>query len=401
MKRIAILGSTGSIGVNALDVVRRLNRTGERFRVVALSAHSNLALLQNQVKEFRPRWAVVGDPDSAILLGRWAKRLRIKLSVQVGVEGLVRAASAPTVDLVLSAVVGAVGLQPLLAALRAGKDVALANKEALIVAGDIVMATARRHGARIIPVDSEHSAMFQCLSGRLSSTAGVRRLILTASGGAFYRRSGSLSSVGVQEALNHPTWKMGRKITIDCATLTNKGLEAIEAHHLFGVPMEKIQIVIHPQSIVHSLVEFEDGSMLAQLSHPDMRLPIQYALTFPERRPGPVRPLELEEIQKLEFFTPDFRRFPSLSLALEAGRRGGAWPAVFNGANEVAVKSFLDGRIPFTGIPKLCQRVMDRFKGPKGKAGLSTILKADGWAREAAHVLLGSGKKESFLKERI
>lgn len=393
MKKLAILGSTGSIGVNALDVVRRLNRAGGRYRVLALSAHSNLALLQNQVKEFRPRWAVVGDEDSAKVLARWAKSRRIKIDVQAGVEGLVRAASAPPVDLVLSAVVGAVGLQPLLAALRAGKAVALANKEALIVAGEIVMDAARRYGGRIIPVDSEHSAMFQCLSGRTSPGRGIRRLILTASGGAFYRRQGSLSSVGVEEALHHPTWKMGRKITIDCATLTNKGLEAIEAHHLFGVPLEKIQIVIHPQSIVHSLVEFEDGSMLAQLSHPDMRLPIQYALTYPERRPGPVRPLELEEIRKLEFFPPDFRRFPSLSLALEAGRRGGAWPAVFNGANEVAVKAFLDGRIPFTGIPKLCRRVMDRFNGPRGKAGLSAILEADGWARREAGAFVPLGQK--------
>lgn len=393
MKKLAILGSTGSIGVNALDVVRRLKREGGAFRVVSLSAHSNLALLQQQVGEFRPRLAVVGDDASAEALTRWARGRKIKLNVRVGVEGLVRAASAPGVDLVLSAVVGAVGLKPLLAALRAGKDVALANKEALIVAGEIVMATARRYGGRIIPVDSEHSAMFQCLSGRTSPGHGIRRLILTASGGAFYRRKGSLSTVGVDEALKHPTWKMGKKITIDCATLTNKGLEAIEAHHLFGVPLEKIQIVIHPQSIVHSLVEFEDGSMLAQLSHPDMRLPIQYALTFPERRPGPVRPLELEEIQKLEFFTPDFRRFPSLALALEAGRRAGAWPAVFNGANEVAVKAFLEGRLPFTGIPKLCRRVMGRFKAAKGKAGLATILEADAWAREEAGTFVPLFKK--------
>jgi 1-deoxy-D-xylulose-5-phosphate reductoisomerase len=384
MKKIAILGSTGSIGVNALDVVRRLNRSGGHFRVVSLSAHSNWALLQKQIAEFRPTTAVVGDGESAKKLIRWARGRNLKLKVRVGVDGLVDAASDPALDLVLSAVVGAVGLKPLLAALRAGKNVALANKEALVVAGELVMATARRYGGQIIPVDSEHSAMFQCLGGRPGPAAGIRRLILTASGGAFYRRKGSLSSVGVQEALNHPTWKMGRKITIDCATLTNKGLEAIEAHHLFGVPMDKIHIVIHPQSIVHSLVEFEDGSMLAQLSHPDMRLPIQYALTFPDRQPGPVRPLELEEIQKLEFFTPDFRRFPSLSLALEAGRRGGVWPAVFNGANEVAVKAFLDGRLPFTGIPTLCRRVMGRFKASKGTAGLAAIVEADGWARGEA-----------------
>ena len=398
MRKISVLGSTGSIGVNALDVVRRLNRERAFFRVASLSAHSNLVLLQKQVEEFRPRLAVVGDGESAAHLTRWARGRRIPLTVLVGVVGLVRAASAPDVNLVLSAVVGAVGLTPLLAALRAGKDVALANKEALIVAGEIVMDTARRYGGRIIPVDSEHSALFQCLSGRTSSS-GVRRLILTASGGAFYRRKGSLSSVGVQEALAHPTWKMGKKITIDCATLTNKGLEAIEAHHLFSVPLEKIHIVIHPQSIVHSLVEFEDGSMLAQLSHPDMRLPIQYALTFPDRRPGPVRPLELEEIQKLEFFTPDFRRFPSLSLALEAGRRGGAWPAVFNGANEAAVKAFLEGRLSFTGIPQLCRRVMRTFQPLPGKAGLSAILEADRWARGEAGTFVSLRKKH--LKREV
>lgn len=390
MRRIAVLGSTGSIGVNGLDVLRRLNRAGGGFRVSALSAHSNLGLLQKQIRAFRPPLAVVGDAEAAGVLSRWARSRKIPLRVACGVDGLVQAASAPDVDLVLSAVVGSVGLQPLLAALRAKKTVALANKEALIVAGDIVMATARRTGARLLPVDSEHSAMFQCLGGRTGPGAGVRRLILTASGGAFYRRPGSLSSVGVTEALNHPTWKMGKKITVDCATLTNKGLEAIEAHHLFGVPLDKIDIVIHPQSIVHSLVEFEDGSMLAQLSHPDMRLPIQYALTFPDRKPTPVRPLELDEIKKLEFHRPDFRRFPSLSLALDAGRRGGAWPAVFNGANEVAVHAFLNHRLPFTGIPRLCRQVMDRFKkSPRPRSGLAGILKADEWARREAGGLLG------------
>jgi 1-deoxy-D-xylulose-5-phosphate reductoisomerase len=389
MRKIAVLGSTGSIGVNSLDVVRRLNRGGESFRVAALSAHSNMTLLQKQIQLFRPALAIVGDGESAASLSRWARGRRLSLQVAFGEEGLVRGASLPGVDLVLSAVVGAVGLMPLLAALRAGKNVALANKEALIVAGEIVMATARRYGGRILPVDSEHSAMFQCLAGR-TTAPGIRRLILTASGGAFYRRKGSLSTVGVAEALKHPTWKMGRKITIDCATLTNKGLEAIEAHHLFGVPLEKIHIVIHPQSIVHSLVEFVDGSMLAQLSHADMRLPIQYALTFPHRQPSPVRPLELEEIQKLEFYPPEFRRFPSLSLVLDAGRRGGAWPAVFNGANECAVRAFLDGKIPFTGISTVCRRVMGRYKGSQGKVGLSTILAADGWARREASAMVGA-----------
>jgi 1-deoxy-D-xylulose-5-phosphate reductoisomerase len=396
MRQVAVLGSTGSIGVNALDVIQRLNRAEGGFRVAALSTYSHVPLLQKQIQVFRPSLAVVGDEAAAKVLSRWARSRKIPLRVMSGVDGLVQAASAPAVQLVLSAVVGAVGLQPLLSALRAKKTVALANKEALIVAGEIVMATARRYGAKIIPVDSEHSAMFQCLGGRTGPGAGVRRLILTASGGAFYRRTGSLDQVGVEEALNHPTWKMGRKITVDCATLTNKGLEAIEAHYLFGVPLDRIQIVIHPQSIVHSLVEFEDGSSLAQLSHPDMRLPIQYALTYPDRKPTPVRALALDEIKKLEFYAPDFRRFPALSLALEAGRRGGAWPAVFNGANEAAVQAFLGRRLPFTGIPRLCRQVMNRFKKrPPPRDGLRGILEADAWARREALSFLGKERLSS------
>lgn len=347
-KRLTILGSTGSIGVNALDVVRRLNRaTPGAFRVRGLSAHGNVERLKQQVLAFRPDDVVLGDAGSAAHFTDWARARRLRLHVRYGVAGLEALAARPGTDLVLSAVVGAVGLTPLLAALRAGVDVALANKEALIVAGELLMATARRSGARLLPVDSEHSAMFQCLGGQTGASAGVRRLILTASGGAFYRRKGSLRNVSVEEALAHPTWKMGKKITVDSATLTNKGLEAIEAHHLFGVPLDRIHIVIHPQSIVHSLVEFDDGSLLAQLSHPDMRLPIQYALTFPARRPTPVRPLALEEIRRLDFAVPDFRRFPCLSLALESGRRGGLRPAVFNAANETAVNAFLEGACAF------------------------------------------------------
>ncbi len=386
MKRVlAVWGSTGSIGVNALDVVRRLNRAGGAVRVEGLSAHSNVDLLKKQIVEFRPSRAVVGDPAAVAPLSRWARGNKLRLRVGSGVDGLLESAVVPRVDLVLSAVVGAVGLRPLLAALRAGKNVALANKEALIVAGDLVMETARRSGARVIPVDSEHSALFQCLGGRTGPGPGVRRLILTASGGAFYRHKGSLARVGVAQALNHPTWKMGKKITVDCATLTNKGLEAIEAHHLFGVPMDRIDIVIHPQSIVHSLVEFDDGSMLAQLSHPDMRLPIQYALTFPDRRPTPVRPLELEEIRTLEFFRPQFQRFPSLSIALDAGRRGGLWPAVFNAGNEVAVKAFIHGQAGFMDIPKICRRVMDGYRAQGNPLSLDDVLAADQWARRAAH----------------
>lgn len=392
MKRVlALWGSTGSIGVNALDVVRRLNRAGAAVRVDVLSAHSNVDLLKKQIVEFRPSRVVVGDPAAVQPLARWARAKKIRTRIGSGVDGLMESAVVPRIELVVSAVVGAVGLTPLLAALRAGKNVALANKEALIVAGELVMETARRSGAQVIPVDSEHSALFQCLGGRTGPGQGVRRLILTASGGAFYRHKGSLSKVGVAQALNHPTWKMGKKITVDCATLTNKGLEAIEAHHLFGVPMDRIEIVIHPQSIVHSLVEFDDGSMLAQLSHPDMRLPIQYALTYPDRRPTPVKTLALEEIRTLEFYRPQFQRFPSLSIALDAGRRGGLWPAVFNAANEVSVQSFIQGRSGFMDIPKICRRVMDGYKTRGNPLSLRDVLAADRWARQAAQDALPVG----------
>jgi 1-deoxy-D-xylulose-5-phosphate reductoisomerase len=392
IRRVSVLGSTGSIGVNALEVVRRLNREprGPRYRVWALSAHSNLPLLKSQIREFRPSAVAVAERAASEGLKDWARRSAPGLSVWAGEEGLVRAASHRSVDVLVSAVVGAAGLAPLFAALKAGKTVALANKEALVAAGDILMRTARANGAAVIPVDSEHSAMFQCL-GLPSATGlkapGLKRLILTASGGAFYRRKGSLDRVTPEEALSHPTWKMGRKITVDSATLINKGLEAIEARHLFGVPLSDIRIVIHPQSIVHSLVEFEDGAMLAQMSHPDMRIPIQYALTHPARRPTPVKPLALEEIRTLEFFPPDFRRFPCLALALEAGRKGGLWPAAMNAANEAAVRAFLDGKIGFTGIPKLIRSVLGAF-GRTGqssrRADLPGVRAADAWARRMA-----------------
>lgn len=385
-KKIVLLGSTGSIGQNTLDVVRRLKESGDALRLEGLSTQSNLELIKAQIMEFRPPFVTVGDMESAIDLRRWAKVRRLNLKVLVGVEGLVEMARLPSVDLVVSAVVGSVGLRPLLAAVRGGKKIALANKEALIAGGNLIMSMARRHKATILPVDSEHSAIFQCLQG--AAPGSVRRLILTASGGAFYKRKGSLDSVSPEEALDHPTWKMGKKITVDCATLTNKGLEAIEAHYLFNIPMDNIDIVIHPQSIVHSMVEFTDGAVLAQLSHPDMRLPIQYALTHPDRCPTPLPTLRLEEVGKLEFFKPDFGRFPCLALALKAGRKGGPWPAVFNGSNEVAVRAFLNGEISFTDIARVSAAVLASYRPlpiPSGEAkAFSAILTADAWAREKA-----------------
>ncbi len=390
MKKIAILGSTGSIGVNALDVVRRLNRSGGHFRVVSLSAHSNWALLQKQIAEFRPTTAVVGDGESAKKLIRWARGRSLKLKVRVGVDGLVDAASDPALDLVLSAVVGAVGLKPLLAALRAGKNVALANKEALVVAGELVMATARRYGGQIIPVDSEHSAMFQCLGGRPGPAAGIRRLILTASGGAFYRRKGSLSSVGVQEALNHPTWSMGPLFTINPATLVNKGLELIEAHLLFDVPFDRMDVVIHPQSVVHSMVEFVDGSTMAQASPPDMRLPISLGLSWPDRVPEAAPACDWSEAARWTFEPVDVAAFPAISLAAQVGTAGGVYPALFNAADEVAVAAFLAGGLPFPGIVDTVEQVVADYDGrfDGNELALADVLAADQWARHRAHELL-------------
>jgi 1-deoxy-D-xylulose-5-phosphate reductoisomerase len=399
-KRISILGSTGSIGVNALDVVRRLNNgngNNSPFRIFGLSAQRNVEAIKTQIKEFKPGAVVVSDNGAAENLKTWARRNQPKLKVWQGPEGLERLASEK-VDLLLSSVVGSVGLLPLLAAVKAGRTVALANKEALIVAGELITSEAKKSGAELIPVDSEHSAIFQCIQS--TPRKQIKKLILTASGGAFYRRQGELDKVTVKEALNHPTWKMGNKITIDCATLMNKGLEAIEAHHLFGIPMEDIDIVVHPQSIIHSLVEFSDGAMLAQLSHPDMRLPIQYALTYPDRLPTPLKTLNLADVQKLEFYKPDFHRFPCLSLALSAGKRGGTWPAVLNGANEVAVRSFIEEKISFLDIPRIIRLVLAAYRPGKGAdiATLDRILEADRWAREKASAL--TNREEALVPKR-
>jgi 1-deoxy-D-xylulose-5-phosphate reductoisomerase len=308
------------------------------------------------------------------------------LKVLSGLDGLVELAQWPSANFVLSAVVGAVGLRPLIAALRAGRTVALANKEALIMAGELVMAEARRAKTTLLPVDSEHSAIFQCLQG--ASVKEVRRLILTASGGPFYRYRGNLSKVTVAQALNHPTWKMGRKITIDSATLMNKGIETIEAAILFGLPIDQVDIIIHPQSIVHSLVDFADGAMLAQLSWPDMCLPIQYALTYPARQAGRLPSLDLAKAKTLEFYKPDFRRFPCLTLAREAARKGRSWPTVLNAADETAVHAFLDGRIRFTDIAKIVEKTLAKHKDA-GHQSLESVLETDLWARRQAKEFIG------------
>lgn len=343
-RTISILGSTGSIGTQTLDVVRR---HAERFRVVGLSARNNVAQLAAQVFEFRPRMVAVGDARAAEELAALCAGCRAE--IVVGPAGYEQVATLAEACTVVVAMVGSGGLRPCFAAIRAGKDVALANKEALVMAGDAMMKAAAEHGVSILPIDSEHSAIWQCLRG--GNGREVRRIVLTASGGPFRGWSRArMARVTVQEALNHPTWAMGGKITIDSATLMNKGLEVIEAHHLFGLPPERIEVVIHPQSIIHSLVEFVDGSVIAQLGLPDMRVPIQYALSYPERLPRDEPPLDLVRLGSLTFEAPDLERFPCLRLACEALARGGTAPAALSVANEVAVQAFLQGGLGFGEI---------------------------------------------------
>jgi 1-deoxy-D-xylulose-5-phosphate reductoisomerase len=380
MKRVTVLGSTGSIGRSALDVI-----AGRRdlFKVVGLTAHRNIDLLVRQVEEFGPEVVAVSDGEAAM-------GLKGKVSVPVlhGEEGLCRVASLEGADFVLSAIVGFAGLMPTLAAVRAGKTIGLANKETLVVAGDIVAGEAERTGARILPVDSEHSAVFQCIEGR--DRGQLRKVVLTASGGPFIgKRADELSRVTPADALNHPNWAMGKKITVDSATLMNKGLEVIEAHHLFGLGPESIEVLIHPQSIVHCVVEFTDGSAMAHLSVPDMRAAIAYALSYPERLGDVVRPLDLSSVGRLTFQKPDLESFPCLSYAYQALREGGTAPAVLNGANEIAVGAFLEGRIGFTDIPAIIRDVMGSHERGEARV-IEAVLEADRWARQRAVGLIAS-----------
>jgi 1-deoxy-D-xylulose-5-phosphate reductoisomerase len=385
VKRLAILGSTGSIGVNTLDVVRRFP---DRFEVVGLSAGTNIDLLKEQILQFRPRIV-------SVLHKGLAEALQKELSssaVQVlhGIEGLIQVATHSEVHQVVSALVGAVGLIPTLSAIKTGKAIALANKESLVMGGKIVMEEARANHAEILPVDSEHSAIYQALAGQQRQQ--VRRLILTASGGPFLNLPASkLAGVTVKDALNHPQWEMGKKITIDSASLMNKGLEVIEAHWLFGVPAEKIVVQIHPQSIVHSMVEFIDGSILAQMGIADMRIPIAYALGYPERLPVDLPPLDLTRRENLTFQPPDPEKFPCLELAYRALEMGETMPAVLNAANEVGVHAFLEKRIRFTEIPLLIGRVMEEHEA-RPVHMVEDVLRADQWARERAKIILERGK---------
>jgi 1-deoxy-D-xylulose-5-phosphate reductoisomerase len=381
-KRLVLLGSTGSIGESALRVVEALPGA---FRVTGLAARFEYEKLLAQAVRFGVRDVAVADAEAA---RRCAAAAPSGVRVHAGEAGLERLAGEVEADIVLCSVVGMAGLKPVLAALRARRDVALATKEVLVAAGAIVTREAARGGARLLPVDSEHSALSQCLAGS-RGVGDVRRLILTASGGPFAANERiDFDTVTVKEALRHPSWNMGRKVTIDSATLMNKGLEVMEAHWLFGVPIERIEVVIHPESVVHSLVEYVDGSVLAQLSPPDMRYAIQYALTWPERRDGALPRLDLAAVGRLHFRSPDEARFPCLGLAREAALRGGTVPAALNAANEVAVAKFLEGRIRFSGIWKLVGHVTSRHPSV-ADPGLDDILAADAAARREAHAWEG------------
>ncbi|MEI8176991.1 MAG: 1-deoxy-D-xylulose-5-phosphate reductoisomerase [Candidatus Omnitrophota bacterium] len=380
MKRIVILGSTGSIGVSALDVIA--SHPGE-FRVIGLSANTNAGALSQQISRFQPKIACLMNPPTAGARAGITGSRRTR--IVAGIDGLIEIVTRPDVDLVLFAIMGSVSLLPLLAAIRAKKAIALASKEALVCGGEIVMREAAKYGVRIIPVDSEHSAIFQCLEA--SKREHLRKIHLTGTGGPLRRVALSrFSSLEPATVVHHPRWKMGKKISVDSATLMNKGLEVIEAMRLFNVGLEDISVLIHPQAIIHSLVEFIDGSVLAQLGVPDMRLPIQYAMSYPRRLPtGHSLRLDFQQHNKLTFERPRLKKFPCLELAFYAARKGGTFPAVLNASNEEAVMLYLDGTLPFNGIPRVVGKVLSLHRGVI-KPGIEQIVQADTWAREEARI---------------
>ncbi|MBI5212629.1 MAG: 1-deoxy-D-xylulose-5-phosphate reductoisomerase [Nitrospirae bacterium] len=396
MKNIVILGSTGSIGKSALDVIEKFP---DRFRVVGLTAGRNLPLLMEQIQRYHPQFVAVPDED----IYKQLKNVIIPPNptlakgggggfeipeILCGIEGICNVAAMPYADTVISAIVGSAGLLPTISAIRAKKTVALANKETLVMAGELVMSEVKEYGTALLPVDSEHSAVFQCMRGYGHDS--VKKIILTASGGPFVGKSADeLENVSPENALKHPNWSMGRKISIDSATLMNKGLEVIEAHHLFTLPPEKIDVLIHPQSIVHSMVEFNDGSCIAQLSKPDMKGPIAYALSYPERLQDVIDTVEWEKLPALTFKKPDNNTFPCLSIAYDALKTGGTMPAVLNASNEIAVAAFLDGIIGFNRIPVIIKKVLDSHK-PQPAYSIEVVLEADRRAREKTRSVIGS-----------
>src|SRR5216117_2405710 len=381
-KRVVILGATGSIGQSALKVARDIP---ERMEIVGMAANWNVEKLAAAANKVRPQAVCLIDETKIDILRR---ALDYELRIFVGEPGLREIACITNADMVLVAIVGTGGLRPALAAIEAGKDLAVASKEILVMPGEIVMRKARDNSLQVLPVDSEHNAIFQCLEGK--SSLDVRRIILTASGGPFRETPGKdFDSITPEQALKHPTWNMGPKITIDSATLFNKGLEMIEAHWLFDIEMRRVEVVIHPQSIVHSMVDFIDGSTLAQLSYSDMCFPIQYAVTWPDRVPNTLPPLDFSKLSKLEFFTPRYDDFPALNLARRAGETGGTLPGVMNAANEVAVAAFLDRRVSFPSIWQIVEEVMNRHMSVVHPA-LDAILQADQWARAEAQACVKS-----------
>ncbi len=388
MQNITILGATGSIGASTLNV---LARHPERYGVYALTAHSQVDQLAAQCAQFRPQVAVVGSADAAQALSRLLRAQGSSTQVEYGEAALCAVASAPQCDAVMAAIVGAAGLAPTLAAARAGKKILLANKEALVMSGRLFMDTVTANGATLLPIDSEHNAIFQCLPHgyqRLPANQGVARILLTASGGPFLTRAvETLDAVTPDEAVAHPNWVMGRKISVDSATMMNKGLEVIEAHWLFGVQADQIEVVIHPQSVIHSLVSYVDGSVLAQLGNPDMRTPIAHALAYPERIASGVAQIDLAQIACLTFERPDFKRFPCLKLAYDALQAGGTAPAILNAANEIAVQAFLDGQIGFRAIDQLIARVMDKLPHSE-VTDIEALREQDRRAREVANSLI-------------
>ena len=374
MKNISILGSTGSIGTQTLEVVRN---NGE-IRVTALAAGSNVSALEQQIREFRPKIAVLYDEKAAADLAVRVKDLDVQ--VHSGMEGLIAAATEKDAEIVVTAVVGMIGIRPTIAAMKAGKDIALANKETLVTAGHIIMDLARTEGVKILPVDSEHAAIFQCLQG--SGNNPVHKILLTASGGPFRGRTReSLRDIRPADALKHPNWHMGKKITIDSSTMVNKGLEVMEAHWLFDVTMDQVQVVVQPQSVIHSMIEYVDGAVIAQLGTPDMKLPIQYALYYPERRYLPGERLDFGKLKDITFEDPDPVNFPALSLAYRAGTAGGSLPTVFNAANELAVAMFLEEKIGYLTIDDMIEAAMDHHRIIENPT-VEEILETEAWTRE-------------------
>ena len=394
LKRVAILGSTGSIGVNTLDVIRA---HPERFKVVALTAAKQIERLAEQCIEFNPAIAVVANADGAAQLSRLLQEKKIATQVLYGPQALVQAVTESGCDTVMAAIVGAAGLVPALAAAQAGKRVLLANKEALVMSGNLFMQAMKAGGGELLPIDSEHNAIFQCLPDRFtknpSDHLGVEELWLTASGGPFRDKAISdLAGITPDQACAHPNWVMGRKISVDSATMMNKGLEVIEAFWLFGLPLEKIKVLIHPQSVVHSMVRYRDGSVLAQMGQPDMRTPIAYGLAWPERIDAGVTPLNLTQLTGLSFTEPNFSQFPCLSLAFAAAKSGGTAPAILNAANEVAVAAFLDDGLPYLKISNVVEHCLNALP-PVAADSLETILEADVLARQTANQFIRALQK--------